>query len=86
MVVDIYKLLRLNKDESRAYFQQETYLYRTVKDANGKYHDEIMQHVNSDSFYLTKFRALEFADHAVPYVEVHPCTQAWCPRPQYYKY
>jgi len=86
MVVDIYKLLYLNKEGTRAYFQQETYLYKVVKDKDGKYHDEIREHVASSKFYLTKFRMFEIVDHDVPYVEVPPTTRAWCPRPQYYKY
>lgn len=86
MVVDIYKLLYLNKEQNRAYFQQETYLYKVVKDAQGKYHDEIREHVASSKFYLTKFRAFEIVDHDVPYTEVHPTQRNWCPRPQYYVY
>ncbi len=86
MVVDIYKLLYLNKEQNRAFFHQETYLYKVVKDEKGNYHDIIKEKVASNDFYLTKWRGLEWADHVFPYTEVHPTQDDWSSRPQYYKY
>ena len=83
MVVDKYKLLHLNPEGTRAFFQQRTFRYKVVKDARGHYHDVIGQQVASNDFYLSKWRSLEWFDHAFPYIEIHPGAQGWRTRPQY---
>ena len=82
-IVDQYRLLRLNKEGTRAYFREHSYRYTTGKDASGKSHMVLGRLVNTDDFYLTKFRALEWFDFAIPSTEIHPGYQSWRTRPQY---
>ncbi len=83
LVVNEYKLLRLNKEGTRAYFHQNTYRYKIVKDAQG--HDQVIrqQLVASRDFYLTRTRILQWFDFAFPGVEIHPGSQNWRSRPLY---
>jgi len=83
MVVDQYKLLSLNQQGTRAFFHQRTFRYKVVKDTQGKYRDIIGEEVSSNDFYLSKWRGLEWFDHAFPYIEIHPGAQGWRTRPQY---
>jgi len=82
MIVDHYQLLRLNKEGTRAFFHQRTYRYKVTKDEQGRYRDVIGEQIDSNDFYLTKWRSLEWFDHAFPYVEIHPGAQGWRTRPQ----
>ena len=83
MIVDKYKLLRLNPGGTRAYFHQRSYRYKVVKDAHGKYRDNIGQLVSTNDFFLTEFRSWEWLDHVFPNFEVHPGAQGWRTRPLY---
>jgi len=83
MVVDEYKLSHLNAEGTRAFFHQRTYRYKVVKDAQGKYHDVRGELVDTNEFYLSKWRTLEWFDFAFPNIEIHPGAQAWRTRPQY---
>lgn len=82
-VVDKYTLIRLNEEANRAFFHQQTYRYKMVKNREGKWHPVILDRVATNNFYLSKWRTLEWFDHAFPYLELHPGAEGWRTRPQY---
>jgi hypothetical protein len=84
MVVDEFKLLKLNPEGTRAYFHQWTYRYKTEKDANGHWQYIRQELLATNSFYLTKTRILQWFDFAFPGVEIHPGAEGWRSRPQYF--
>jgi hypothetical protein len=84
MIVDQYVLLRLNREGTRAFFHRRTYRYKIVRDAQGRYHDIIGQLVDTNDFYLSQWRSLEWFDHAFPNIELHPSAETWRTRPKYF--
>jgi hypothetical protein len=81
LVMEVYKFVRLDPGERRAHFHERRYLYEANKDAHGKRHVIIGAYIDSDDFYLSHFRLLEWFDFAFPYVEIHPGEQGWRTRP-----
>jgi hypothetical protein len=79
-----YQLVRLNAGQTRAYFHERIFRYKTVQDGPGKFHEQREQLLDTDDFYLTKFRGLEWFDFAFPDLELHPGDQEWRTRPDPY--
>jgi hypothetical protein len=79
-----YRLVRLNPAQTRAYFHEDIFRYKTVKDGPGKFHEQREQLIDTDDFYLTRFRGLEWFDYAFPIIELHPGDQEWRTRPDPY--
>jgi len=77
MVVEEYRFTRMNAEQNQAFFHEHSYRYRTEKDAQGKYHYIREQLLDTDDFYLTKFRALEPFDQVFTNIELHPGSQGW---------
>jgi len=82
MVVDQYRLVRLGAQGTRAFFHQVTCRYKVVK-YNGKFRDIIGQQVDSEDFYITKWRSAGWYDSVFPLIRLNPGAQAWRTRPQY---
>ncbi len=82
MVVGEYTLVRLNAEGTRAFFHQRSFRYKVTKDKQGKYHYIRQQLLSTNDFYLTKMRILQWFDHGIDNVEVHPTAQGWRSRPQ----
>ncbi len=81
MVMEVYKFTRLDADEKRAYFHERRYHYKVIRTPENKWRIIPLDYIDSDDFYLTQFRALEWADFAFPGVEIHPGEQLWRTRP-----
>jgi len=82
LIMEVYKFVWLDPDERRAYFHERRFHYEVVKDAAGKDHTIPGNAIDSDDFYLSHFRLLEWFDFAFPYLEIHPGEQYWRTRPQ----
>lgn len=82
LMLEVYKFLTLDPGERRAHFRETRYRYSVSKDAHGKRHVNIGTLVDTNEFYLSHFRLLEWFDFAFPYLEIHPGTQSWRTRPQ----
>jgi len=82
LIMEVYKFVRLNPGERRAHFHESRYHNKTIEDAQGKRHVIPGEYIDSDDFYLSHFRLLEWFDFAFPYIEIHPGEQYWRTRPQ----
>lgn len=81
MILEIYKFTRLAPDGRRAFFHERRYRYKVVRTDRDKWRIVPLNYLDSDDFYLTRFRALEWFDFAFPYVEIHPGEELWRTRP-----
>jgi hypothetical protein len=81
LIMEHYKFVRLDVDERRAYFHEQRYHYKVGKNALGKNRIVRQDSIDSDDFYLSRFRLLEWFDFAFPYTEIHPGEQLWRTRP-----
>jgi hypothetical protein len=81
LVMEVYKFTRIAPDESRAYFHERRYHYKTVKVGPHKFRIVPQEYIDSDDFYLTRFRQWEWLDFVFPDFEVHPGEQLWRTRP-----
>ena len=77
LTMEVYQFVRLDAGERRAHFHERRYHYEVAKDGRGK--DRILPqaYIDSDDFYLSNFRLLEWFDFAFPYLEIHPGEQSW---------
>ena len=81
LIMEVYKFVSLDPGERRAHFHERRYRYEVTKDAHGKRHIVPGNYIDSDDFYLSHFRLLEWFDFAFPYLEIHPGEQNWRTRP-----
>jgi len=81
LIMEVYKFVSLDPGERRAHFHERRYHYEAVKDAHGKRHVTVGAYIDSDDFYLSHFRLLEWFDFAFPYIEIHPGEENWRTRP-----
>ena len=81
LIMEVYKFVSLDPGERRAHFHERRYRYEVTKDATGKRHIVPGHYIESDDFYLSHFRLLEWFDFAFPYLEIHPGEQYWRTRP-----
>jgi hypothetical protein len=72
MVMEVYTFLRIDPDEHRGYFHEKRYRYKVVRTPDNKQRIVPLDYINSDDFYLTHWRALEWFDGAFPDIEIHP--------------
>src|ERR1039457_7203707 len=54
-----YRFLRLSADGTQAFFHERIYRYKVVKDAHGRRCEQRQQLLDTDDFYLTRFRGME---------------------------
>ena len=81
LIMEVYKFVSLDPGERRAHFHDCRYRYEVTKDAHGKRHIVPGNYIDSDDFYLSHFRLLEWFDFAFPYLEIHPGEENWRTRP-----
>lgn len=81
MIMEVYTFLRIDPDEHRGYFHEKRYRYKVVRTPENKLRIVPLNYIDSDDFYLTRWRALEWFDGAIPDVEIHPGEQLWRTRP-----
>ena len=72
-----YLLLRLNAAQTQAFFHERIYRYNLVRDPRGGWRKQRGQLLNTDDFYLTRFRGMEPFDHVFTDLELHPGSQEW---------
>jgi hypothetical protein len=74
-ICEEYHFLRL--DGERAFFHERLYRYHITRNAKG--HLTAVRDIcfDTDDFYLTQFRGLEWADHVFTDVDLHPGLQEW---------
>jgi hypothetical protein len=75
-VVHYYWLKRVNGLNSRAFFHEQTYRYKTVKNSRGKPHRVRTKLVATKDFSVTHFRGL-VADHVFNTIEMKPASPLW---------
>ncbi len=81
LIMEVYTFKHLDADEKRAYFHERRYHYKVIRTPENKWRIIQQEYIDSDDFYLTQFRALEWTDFAFPDVEIHPGEQLWRTRP-----
>jgi hypothetical protein len=81
LIMEVYTFKRIDPDERRGYFHERRYRYKVVRTDAGKQRIVPLNYLDSDDFYLTRWRALEWFDGAIPYTEIHPGEQLWRTRP-----
>jgi hypothetical protein len=77
MIMEDYNFLRIDKDERRGYFREKRYRYKVVHTPENKLRIIPLNYLDSDDFFLTRWRALEWFDGAFPDIEIHPGEQLW---------
>jgi hypothetical protein len=82
-VEEHYHLLRLNPGGTRAFFHEDIFRYRRMRDAQGRWCEVRGARVDTDDFYLTQFRGLEWFDHVFTGLDLHPGLETWRTRPKY---
>ena len=82
-VEEEYHFLRLSADQTQAFFHERIYRYSVVRDAKGRLHQKRGMLVDTDDFYLTRFRGMEWADHAFTGLDLHPGLESWRTRPKW---
>jgi len=80
-IMEVYKFVSLDPGERRAHFHEHRYHYKVATDAHGKRHIVPQDSIDSEDFYLSHFRLLEWFDFAFPYLEIHPGEENWRTRP-----
>ncbi len=73
----VYWLMKVNWSNSRAYFHQQVYGYKVVKNRSGQYHKVRVAMLAKRDFSLTHYRGLVAWDHSFTNIEMHPGTQLW---------
>ncbi|MCE0524140.1 MAG: hypothetical protein LV480_14640 [Methylacidiphilales bacterium] len=81
LIMEVYRFTHLDMDKKRAYFHERRYRYKVVRTGEEKWRIVPLNYLDSDDFYLTQFRALEWFDFDFPYTEIHPGEQLWRTRP-----
>ena len=81
MIMEVYTFKRIDKDAHRGYFHERRYRYKVVRTDAGKLRIVPLNYLDSDDFFLTHWRALEWFDGAIPDVEIHPGEELWRTRP-----
>jgi hypothetical protein len=81
MIMESYRFARLDKDERRAWFHEQRYRYKVVRAGANKLRIVPLNYLDSNDFFLTHWRALEWFDGAFPDVEIHPGEELWRTRP-----
>ena len=81
MIMEEYTFTRLDKDEHRGYFHEKRYRYEVARTPENKLRIVPLNYIDSDDFYLTRWRALEWFDGAFPDFEIHPGEELWRTRP-----
>lgn len=81
MIMEVYQFTRLEKDERRAWFHERRYRYEVVRTDANKLRIVPLNQLDSDDFFLTHWRALEWFDLAFPDIEIHPGEELWRTRP-----
>jgi len=72
-----YHFVRLNDAQTRAFFHENIFRYKTVRDEHGTFRKIRQQLLATDDFYLTQFRGMELFDHVFPNIELHPGDKEW---------
>ena len=81
MIMEVYKFTRLDPDGRRAFFHERRYRYKVVRTDEGKLRIVPLNYMDSDDFYLSQSRTLEWFDFAFPDFEIHPGEELWRTRP-----
>ncbi len=81
MIMEVYQFTRLDADGHRAYFHERRYHYKVIRTPKNKWRIIQQDYIDSDDFYLSRFRLLQWFDGAFPDVELHPGEQLWRTRP-----
>jgi hypothetical protein len=81
LIMEVYTFERIDKHEHRGYFHEKRYRYKVVRTPEGKQRIVPLNYIDSDDFYLTRWRALEWFDGAFPDFEIHPGEELWRTRP-----
>jgi len=81
LIMEVYKFVSLDPGERRARFHERRYHYKVTVDAHGKRHVIPQELIDSEDFYLSHFRLLEWFDFAFPYLDIHPGEENWRTRP-----
>jgi hypothetical protein len=74
---EVYHFVRLNAEQTQAFFHERVYRYKMVKIARGHFHPQREELVGTDDFYLSRFRGMEPFDHVFTNIELHPGEQEW---------
>jgi hypothetical protein len=77
MLEEDYRFLRLSANGTQAFFHERIYRYKVVKDARGRLHKQREELLDTDDFYLTRFRGMEPFDHVFTNIELHPGSREW---------
>ncbi len=77
LIMEVYKFVRLDADQRRAFFHERRYHYTVGTNAEDKRVFIRGAYIDSDDFYLSKFRLLEWFDFAFPGVDLSPGEQYW---------
>jgi hypothetical protein len=81
MIMEVYTFKRIDKNERRAWFHERRYRYKVTRAAANNLRIVPLNHLDSDDFFLTHWRALEWFDGAFPDIEIHPGEELWRTRP-----
>jgi hypothetical protein len=76
-VVHYYWLKRVNWFNNRAFFHEQTYRYKSVKNAQGRMHKVRTRLLTTQDFSVTHFRGLVAEDHAFSNIEMKPASPLW---------
>jgi hypothetical protein len=74
---EVYRFVRLNAGQTQAFFRERIYRYKMVKDTRGRFRPRREELVDTDDFYLSRFRGVEPFDHVFTDIELHPGEQEW---------
>jgi hypothetical protein len=81
LIMEVYRLTSLDPDGRRAHFHERRYHYKVVMTGPKKNRIIPQECIDSDDFYLSQFRLLEWFDFAFPYLELSPGEEHWRTRP-----
>jgi hypothetical protein len=80
-IKEVYRFIRITPDERRAYFHEQRYHYKVVPLPRNARRFVQQEYIDSDDFYLTRFRQWQWLDGVFPDFEVHPGEELWRTRP-----
>jgi hypothetical protein len=72
-----FRLVRLNGEQTQAFFHERIYRYEAGRDAKGRPCEVRGKFLGTDDFYLTRFRGMEPFDHVFTNIELHPGAVEW---------
>jgi hypothetical protein len=75
MLEEDYRFVRL--DGSQAFFHERIFRYKVARDARGRFCEQREQLLDTDDFYLSRFRGMELFDFVFTDIELHPGSQEW---------